>query len=472
MNPQVPEYYRHLVKKPPQDAAPPRPVASSDPLPMLPYRADTFTLMHYDGWRDETVYTFAGPVVDGFQHVVTVNLDLHLSVEALRDYADFQVQQTESALKGCRLLKEDPVQLGNGLPAYRALFTWHPVEHVRLYREQVYVMHEHTGYVLSTALTKRSRRALGHAVERFMQSIQPVPKACAPGDGRPATGSFDAPPVGVHVRYEGRDGRPVAESYDAPFCIGRGAPCDVHLDEDAVEGVHARVVWEEGRWWILDAGSPRGLYVYGRPVDRIMLNKPTALWLGPGGPVVHLNVERRREGGPQAVHDTGDQGLPAAPAGASAPPRPSTVSPGDQLRYRADRFALVVPDGWTDRTTYLLTGPVTDGLRHHVTVHVDREARGATPADYAGGQRQALEAGLPGYRLLKADQGSLRSGPSFHRVIFSWSPDGQRRLYQEQFAVLHEHTGYILTAAFTGKTRKTLGLPVEHILSSFTPTVR
>jgi hypothetical protein len=234
----------------------------------------------------------------------------------------------------------------------------------------------------------------------------------------------------------------------------------VHLDEDMVEGVHAQVVWEEGNWWILDAGSPRGLYVYGRPVERIVLNKPTALWFGQGGPVVHLNVEPLRGGVLPATRDTGEPGHPA-----------STAAPEDHLRYRADRFTIAVPDGWADKTSYLLTGPVTDGLRHHVAVHIDREVSEVALAGYAGGQRQVLEAALPGCRLLKSDQGELPSGLPYHRTIFSWFPERQQRLYQEQFSVVHAQTGYILTAAFTKKTRKTLGPQVEHLLSSFTPVV-
>jgi hypothetical protein len=46
--------------------------------PDRPCRGDRFALRLYDGWKDKTIYTIAGPVTDGIQHniIITVHPDV------------------------------------------------------------------------------------------------------------------------------------------------------------------------------------------------------------------------------------------------------------------------------------------------------------------------------------------------------------------------------------------------------------
>ena len=140
------------------------------------YCSNTFTLaLPDDGWQDRTVYTFTGPVDDDFQHIVTINVDHELEVETLRDYTDVQIRAAETKLKGWRLLKKDEVRLNNDMPACRAVFVWYPAEDLRLYLEQLYVLHQQTGYIVTATFTKKTRQTLGPKIERMMLGFAPVP---------------------------------------------------------------------------------------------------------------------------------------------------------------------------------------------------------------------------------------------------------------------------------------------------------
>ncbi len=184
MSPEVPEYYRHLVEKKPQKEAQGKPGSprSSSPGPGaapqkvagVPYVADTFTLPLPEGWSDKTIFTLTGPVTDGVQHNITINIDRELAVDSLLDFAALQIQSLENQLRGIRLLKQESVLLANGTPAYRAIFVWYPVEDVRLYQEQLYVLEGGLGYTLTASFTKKTRKTIGPAIERIMLSFEPT----------------------------------------------------------------------------------------------------------------------------------------------------------------------------------------------------------------------------------------------------------------------------------------------------------
>ena len=167
------------VQQPPAKAPPPpEPAAKAEPeedAPEFPkpYRANRFNFSLGKDWTDETVYILGGPVTDGVQHNITIHVEPDVPTEALLDYADAQIQSLEAQLQQCRVLKRDQVELDMGLPAYRAIFTWYPAKDQRLYQEQLYVLHQQTGYTLTATFTTKTRKTLGPQVERIMLSFTP-----------------------------------------------------------------------------------------------------------------------------------------------------------------------------------------------------------------------------------------------------------------------------------------------------------
>jgi len=144
------------------------------PIPATVYHSNGFSLNIYDDWQDKTIYTIAGPVTDGIQHNIIINLNPDVETDNLRDYADWNIAALTGELKGCRLLLQAPITLANGLPAYKAIFCWYPTEELRIYQEQIYVLVGTTGFNLTASFTKKTRKTLGPQVERMMLSFSPV----------------------------------------------------------------------------------------------------------------------------------------------------------------------------------------------------------------------------------------------------------------------------------------------------------
>jgi hypothetical protein len=153
-------------------------------LPHEKYKANDFSISLYEDWQDKTIYTIAGPVTDGIQHSIIINLNPDVETESLRDYADWNIATLTSELKGCRLLLQAPITLANGLPAYKAIFCWYPTDELRIYQEQIYVLVGTTGYNLTASFTKKSRKTLGPQVERMMLSFTPNPQTPSPNPSK------------------------------------------------------------------------------------------------------------------------------------------------------------------------------------------------------------------------------------------------------------------------------------------------
>jgi hypothetical protein len=154
------------------------------PQPDRLYRGNLFSIRLYEDWHDKTIYTISGPVTDGIQHNIIINLNPDVETDNLRDYADWQIASLTGELKGCRVLFQGPITLANGLPAYKAIFCWYPTEELRIYQEQIYVLVGTTGYNLTASFTKKTRKTLGPAVERMMLSFNPVPPTPSPGQSK------------------------------------------------------------------------------------------------------------------------------------------------------------------------------------------------------------------------------------------------------------------------------------------------
>lgn len=138
------------------------------------FQGSSFKMAVQEDWQDDTVYILSGPVTDGMQHNLTVSIDHEPQLDNLKEYAEWQTQSLEQQLKSCRLLLKDEIQLSNGTPAVRAIFSWYPTDEVRIYQEQVYVLTETKAFTLTASFTKKTRKTIGPSVERMMLSFTPT----------------------------------------------------------------------------------------------------------------------------------------------------------------------------------------------------------------------------------------------------------------------------------------------------------
>ena len=141
-----------------------------------PFLANCFTINMLEDWQDKTIYTLTGPVTDGVQHNVIINVDPEVPIESLVDYADWQIKTLEEELKSCTLLKRGEIKLENGTNAYEAIFSWFPTDDIKIYQHQIFVLVEKTAYKLTASFTKKTRQTLGPQVLRMMLSFDPKPQ--------------------------------------------------------------------------------------------------------------------------------------------------------------------------------------------------------------------------------------------------------------------------------------------------------
>jgi len=153
-----------------------------------------------------------------------------------------------------------------------------------------------------------------------------------------------------------------------------------------------------------------------------------------------------------------------------SPQKQETVEePGSGQLFQANLFTLEKLNDWQDKTIYTLTGPVEDGIQHNVVVMVEENCPFSSLLDFADWNIQGMEEQLKGCRLLKKVEKKLSSGLDAYEAIFSWYPNDDLRIYQQQLFVLAGGVGYKLTASFTKKTRQTMGPKVELMMLSFNP---
>ena len=92
-----------------------------------------------------------------------------------------------------------------------------------------------------------------------------------------------APAVPVlSVRTE--DGR--TSRWSRPFHIGREHDCEVRIDDGRVSRKHVVVSFEDGQWLLRDRQSGNGVFVDGRRVETVAIDKSVSIRLGADGPLI------------------------------------------------------------------------------------------------------------------------------------------------------------------------------------------
>jgi hypothetical protein len=156
----------------------------------------------------------------------------------------------------------------------------------------------------------------------------------------------------------------------------------------------------------------------------------------------------------------------ASGARSDAPPSP--------LSFRTSRFALDYPDGWRDRSVYLLSGPTVDNLTHILGITIDPNPVANSLSAYADAQIQAAVDVLDQGTLLLRDRIPLASGDTAVRAVYRWQTP-TRPLFQQHLFVYTEDGALVLGVPFTRRSRRLLGTQVQTMMCSvrlFSPADR
>lgn len=294
--------------------------------------------------------------------------------------------------------------------------------------------------------------------------------------------------------------------------IGRDGACDVVVDHQSVSRRHAQVFLKGETWWVRDLQSTNKVFINGKQVVESPLSTGDSLSFGRK---ISFKVQLRSG----AEQQPGQSEIPrrdpsvrsrGGDAGGSpyswyrntrvdrdeaesnvqvdvVSPTEDTLRDADFVRaliearnrnpldehqgiqiYEGHGFAMRYPGDWQSQTVYTFRGPEVEGMAHTMTINC-MPYQNMALEDFAGIQVRAKERDLQGFRLLLNKEIAMRDGTPAYKAVFCWWPSEDLRVYQHQVFVQHGDTGYVLTANFTRKTRKTIGPAIERMMLSFTP---
>lgn len=133
-----------------------------------------------------------------------------------------------------------------------------------------------------------------------------------------------------------------------------------------------------------------------------------------------------------------------------------------------NRFMLKIPQDWQDNTVYSFEGPEEDGIKHNIIVTIENNVEIPELERYAEMRIDAVANELKGYNELKRGLIKLNNRIPAYEVVYKWCPVDNRVIFQRVIYILHNSTGYTLTATFSKKSWKTKGPEIDKILKSFT----
>ncbi len=121
----------------------------------------------------------------------------------------------------------------------------------------------------------------------------PVPPEVPVEEG--TTTTWAAPATRVRVAWLDA-GREVSKEFNGPFVIGRDPEADVRLRQSKISRLHARVIYENERWRIVDLNSRNGTKLNGHRVDGSCdLEERNEVRLYDGDDPIRINVIRTEE---------------------------------------------------------------------------------------------------------------------------------------------------------------------------------
>jgi hypothetical protein len=126
-----------------------------------------------DGWQDQTVYHFRGPVIDDKEHRLMLIIDRSLQQTDVKEFARLRTQPVVEALQGVEVLKDEETTVSGCYPSYEFVYRWMPAEGMRIYKKHVFVLREGGGYSIEIEFSKKSYKMLGSQVKKMIESLLP-----------------------------------------------------------------------------------------------------------------------------------------------------------------------------------------------------------------------------------------------------------------------------------------------------------
>jgi hypothetical protein len=125
------------------------------------------------GWRDQTVYHFQGPEIDGMPHTLILTIDRQLLEPEITRFSRTRIDPIVENLQGLEVLKDEEITLERGNPCYEFVYKWIPGEGVRLFHKYIFVIKDKMGFTASCSFSKRSYQMLNEQMKALVEKVLP-----------------------------------------------------------------------------------------------------------------------------------------------------------------------------------------------------------------------------------------------------------------------------------------------------------
>ncbi len=124
-------------------------------------------------WKDQTVYYFRGPNIDGTDHQIILTLNRNLQHEQIEPFAREKTNPIVENLDGLEVLKDEEITLENGNPAYEFICKWIPGDDLTMIKAYIFIFHDNIGFSFNCDFSKKSYKMLGGQFRNIVERILP-----------------------------------------------------------------------------------------------------------------------------------------------------------------------------------------------------------------------------------------------------------------------------------------------------------
>ncbi|MBU8922136.1 MAG: DUF1795 domain-containing protein [Bacteroidales bacterium] len=134
---------------------------------------DRFRFELPEGWQDQTVYHFNGPVIDDQRHLLTLVIDRNLQQTDVAEFARMRTQPLLQSISGVEILKDEETTIPGCYPTYELVYRWIPTEGVKIFKKHIFILREKYGYSFDLEFSKKSYKMLGAQVKKLVEGLLP-----------------------------------------------------------------------------------------------------------------------------------------------------------------------------------------------------------------------------------------------------------------------------------------------------------
>ncbi len=134
-----------------------------------------------------------------------------------------------------------------------------------------------------------------------------------------------------------------------------------------------------------------------------------------------------------------------------------------------NKFHIALPARWTDQTSHYYMGPDDSGVRHTLTLTIDRYLDTDDLREYAGDRMAQIQERMPHAEFVKQETINLPDGTEAYEAVYKQAGSDGNATFWKLVFLIRNSVAYNFRANFSRKTINTIGIEVDRIIASLVP---